>query len=364
MKKILITGTAGFIGFHLADALLKQGHAIIGLDNINDYYDPQLKLDRLKTAGLSASQDQLIADENTSSLAHGQISTLAHDSKPYTFHRLDLKDRPAIFGLFERERFDTVIHLAAQAGVRYSLTHPQAYVDANITGFLNILEACRAYPVKHLVYASSSSVYGKNTDMPFSVNDNVDHPVSLYAAIKKSNELMAHTYSHLFGIPATGLRFFTVYGPWGRPDMALFLFTKAILEGRPIQVFNRGEMMRDFTYIDDIVEGVIRAAERPARANPLWDGASPAPGSSDVPHRVYNIGNGSPVKLMDFIHALEDALGKAAEKDFMPMQPGDVPATWADTTSLEADTGYKPGTPVGHGIRRFVEWYRAYYDIR
>ncbi len=279
----------------------------------------------------------------------------------YTFYRLDLSSRNALLALFEKERFDTVIHLAAQAGVRYSLSHPQAYVDANITGFLNILEACRAYPVTRLVYASSSSVYGKNTDMPFSVNDNVDHPVSLYAASKKSNELMAHTYSHLFGIPATGLRFFTVYGPWGRPDMALFLFTKAILEDKPIQVFNRGDMMRDFTYIDDIVEGVIRVAERTAQANPDWDGACPDPGSSDVPHRVYNIGNGSPVKLMDFIRALESALGKTAVKELMPMQPGDVPATWADTESLERDTGYKPGTPVEQGIKKFVEWYKAYY---
>ena len=361
MKKILITGTAGFIGFHLANALLEKGYTIAGLDNINDYYDPRLKLDRLKNAGINIPRHHPDPDEHTSSPAHAHITTVAHDSRPYTFYKLDITDRPALFELFENERFDAVIHLAAQAGVRYSLTHPQAYVDANITGFLNILEACRAYPVKHLVYASSSSVYGKNTDMPFSVNDNVDHPVSLYAASKKSNELMAHTYSHLFGIPATGLRFFTVYGPWGRPDMALFLFTKAILEGKPIQVFNRGEMMRDFTYVDDIVEGVVRVTERPAQANPQWDGATPDPGSSNVPHRVYNIGNGSPVKLLDFIRALEEALGKTAEKELMPMQPGDVPATWADTEALERDTGYKPGTPVEYGIRRFVEWYRKYY---
>ncbi len=371
--KILVTGTAGFIGFHVANALLEKGYEVVGLDNINDYYDPQLKLDRLKNAGINIPRHQLKTDEHTSPLAHQHISTLAHpristlahqhiSTLPnYTFHKLDLTNRDALFALFEKERFDAVIHLAAQAGVRYSLTHPQAYVDANITGFLNILEACRACPVKHLVYASSSSVYGKNTDMPFSVNDNVDHPVSLYAASKKSNELMAHTYSHLFGIPSTGLRFFTVYGPWGRPDMALFLFTKAILEDRPIQVFNKGDMMRDFTYIDDIVEGIIRVAERPAAPNPSWDGGAPDPGSSDVPHRIYNIGNGSPVKLMHFIEALENALGKTARKEFLPMQPGDVPATWADTETLHRDTGYKPGTPIDVGIKQFVEWYNSYY---
>ena len=359
MQKILITGTAGFIGFHLANALLDKGYAIVGLDNINDYYDVGLKLDRLRQAGIFVDDT---SPDATSSTRHPS-GHQAQNTTPYTFHKLDLADRDALMALFAKERFDAVIHLAAQAGVRYSLTHPQAYVDANITGFLNILEACRANPVKHLVYASSSSVYGKNTDMPFSVNDNVDHPVSLYAASKKSNELMAHTYSHLFGIPATGLRFFTVYGPWGRPDMALFLFTKAILEGRPIEVFNRGEMMRDFTYVDDIVEGVVRVTERPATANPDWDGARPDPGSSDVPHRVYNIGNGSPVKLMDFIHALENALGLQAEKRLLPMQPGDVPATWADTEALERDTGYKPGTPVEQGIQRFVAWYKSYYSM-
>jgi len=401
MNKILITGTAGFIGFHLANALLNQGHTIVGLDNINDYYDVNLKLNRLKEAGV------WIKNENTPQSAHYTGPSNEHSTqnpkpktqntkpktqnpepstqntehktqnpehrtqnteprtqnpKPYTFHKIDLADRDALMALFEKERFDAVIHLAAQAGVRYSLTHPQAYVDANITGFLNILEACRAHPVKHLVYASSSSVYGKNTDMPFSVNDNVDHPVSLYAASKKSNELMAHTYSHLFGIPATGLRFFTVYGPWGRPDMALFLFTKAILEDKPIQVFNQGEMMRDFTYVDDIVEGIIRVLARPAKPNPDWDGARPDPGSSDVPHRTYNIGHGSPVKLMDFIEALEKALGKTAQKELLPMQAGDVPATWADTATLEHDTAYKPETPIEVGIARFVKWYKDYYS--
>ncbi len=428
MKKILITGTAGFIGFHVANAMLARGYQVVGLDSINDYYDVCLKYDRLRQAGIDLStaeekpgqekadpsDEQAQSDEqapsetpatpgtspyeqknlqtppHTKHNPHAQADTpqvsgpaspppekprdasqaqrhhprASHPGKPYTFHKLDLSDRDTLMALFAEERFDYVIHLAAQAGVRYSLTHPQAYVDANITGFLNILEACRAYPVQHLVYASSSSVYGKNTDMPFSVSDNVDHPVSLYAASKKCNELMAHTYSHLFGIPATGLRFFTVYGPWGRPDMALFLFTRAILEDQPIQVFNKGHMMRDFTYVDDIVEGVIRVTEHPARPNPQWDGQVPDPGTSDVPHCVYNIGNGNPVKLMDFIEALENALGKTAEKEMLPMQPGDVPATWADTKALEDTTGYKPGTPVQKGIEAFVAWYKAYYKKR
>ncbi len=422
MKKVLITGTAGFIGFHVANAMLDRGYQVVGLDSINDYYDVRLKYDRLRQAGIDPSaveenpqqeraepsedphpterhaapgtsphtqrnpqptphpthkphtqSHSATGPENASPQAeepHGaklaprHHPRASHPNKPYTFHKLDLADRDALMALFAEERFDYVIHLAAQAGVRYSLTHPQAYVDANITGFLNILEACRAHPVKHLVYASSSSVYGKNTDMPFSVNDNVDHPVSLYAASKKSNELMAHTYSHLFDIPATGLRFFTVYGPWGRPDMALFLFTKAILEGQPIQVFNNGHMMRDFTYVDDIVEGVIRVTEHPARPNPQWDGKVPDPGTSNVPHCVYNIGNGNPVKLMDFIEALENALGKTASKNMMPMQPGDVPATWADTKALEDTTGHKPGTPVQKGIEAFVDWYKAYYKKR
>ncbi len=419
MKKVLITGAAGFIGFHVANAMLDRGYQVVGMDSINDYYDVRLKYDRLRQAGIdlysgeekppqeqsdptdeqspskthttpgmrSHPQNNPGAPSHTThnpraqedapqgtgpaspcpeksrnaSLAELHHPRASHPGKPYTFHKLDLSDRDALMALFEEERFHYVIHLAAQAGVRYSLTHTQAYVDANITGFLNILEACREHPVEHLVYASSSSVYGKNTDMPFSVSDNVDHPVSLYAASKKSNELMAHTYSHLFNIPATGLRFFTVYGPWGRPDMALFLFTRAILEDQPIQVFNKGHMMRDFTYVDDIVEGVVRVTEHPARPNPQWDGQDPDPGTSDVPHCVYNIGNGNPVKLMDFIEALEKALGKTAAKEMLPMQPGDVPATWADTKALEDTIGYKPGTPVQKGIEAFVAWYKAYY---
>lgn len=353
MKNILITGTAGFIGFHLANALINKGYHITGMDNINDYYDPQLKYDRLKHAGIN------IVSEHFS----GDTRKFFFENANYRFVKMDLADRDAVFELFKNGRYDYVVHLAAQAGVRYSLTNPQAYLDSNITGFLNILEACRIFPVKHLVYASSSSVYGKNTRMPFSVNHNVDHPVSLYATSKKSNELMAHTYSHLFGIPSTGLRFFTVYGPWGRPDMALFLFTKAMLEGKAIQVFNEGNMMRDFTYVDDIVEGVIRVMERPAKPDASWSGKHPDPAGSDVPHRVYNIGRGQPVKLLDFIAALEKTLGITAEKQFMPMQPGDVPATWADTTNLEVDTGYKPGTSVEKGIQRFVKWYKEYYRV-
>ena len=347
MTKILVTGTAGFIGYHLCRAFLDKGYEVVGLDNINDYYDVRLKQDRLRQLGIDPA-------------AAGSGPVPSGRFPAHRFLQADLADREAITKLFAAEDFDYVVHLAAQAGVRYSLTNPQAYVDANITGFLNILEACRAHPVKHLVYASSSSVYGKNLTMPFSVQHNVDHPVSLYAASKKGNELMAHTYSHLFGIPATGLRFFTVYGPWGRPDMALFLFTRAILAGEPIQVFNRGEMMRDFTYVDDIVEGIVRLTFLPPSANPSWDGRTPDPSTSDVSHCVHNIGRGSPVKLMDFITALERALGRTAIKELMPMQPGDVVATWADTTSLERLTGYRPTTSVETGITRFVEWYREY----
>jgi UDP-glucuronate 4-epimerase len=363
MSNILITGTAGFIGFHLANKLMAAGHTITGIDNINDYYDPQLKYDRLQASGFQINPDNRTPKESGSEAEApgGPLQGITSTKGNYSFYQIDLADKEALMQLFAAGKFDFVVNLAAQAGVRYSLTNPQAYVDANITGFLNILEACRAHPVKHLVYASSSSVYGKNTEMPFSVNHNVDHPVSLYAASKKSNELMAHTYSHLFGIPATGLRFFTVYGPWGRPDMALFLFTKAMIAGEPIQVFNEGNMMRDFTYVDDIVEGIIRVMERPATANPAWDSRKPDPATSNIRHCVYNIGRGQPVKLMDFIAALETALDITADKYLMPMQAGDVPATWADTKALEQDTGYKPATPVEEGIKRFVKWYKSYY---
>lgn len=332
--KILVTGAAGFIGMHACQQLLARGDEVVGLDNLNDYYDPSLKEARL--ARLQSEVD-------------------------FRFVRSDIADTQALLALFERERFDGVIHLAAQAGVRYSLLNPQAYVQANLAGFVNILEGCRHHGVRHLVYASSSSVYGGNTRLPFSEHDAVDHPVSLYAATKKSNELMAHTYSHLFGLPTTGLRFFTVYGPWGRPDMALFLFTKAILEGRPIDVFNHGEMMRDFTYVDDIVEGVIRVLDRPAEANPGYDPANPDPATSNAPYRVFNIGNNRPVKLMGYIAALESALGRTAEKRLLPLQAGDVPATYADTALLDEWVSFKPATAVADGVARFVEWYRGYY---
>lgn len=382
-EKVLITGTAGFIGFYLAKRLLSEGFTVVGLDNINDYYDVNLKYGRLAETGIDAlkvqSQDSPFGGgrgEVVGNSSKGSDSALGVEGRSvplhltqssiypnYRFIRMDLEDRQGIMDLFAAEQFDYVVNLAAQAGVRYSLTNPQAYMDANITGTLSILEACRAHPVKHLVYASSSSVYGKNTRMPFSVHHNVDHPVSLYAASKKANELMAHTYSHLFGIPTTGLRFFTVYGPWGRPDMALFIFTKAILAGETIEVYNHGEMLRDFTYIDDIIEGVTRVMKHPARPNPAWSSEAPDPGTSAAPYRLYNIGNSNPARLMDFIHALEDALDKKARMTLMPIQPGDVPATWADTGDLEKDLGYKPGTPIADGIRRFVEWYREYYGV-
>ena len=334
MARILVTGAAGFIGSHLSQRFLARGDEVVGLDNLNDYYDVELKKARLARLQEHAGFEHAL---------------------------VDLADREQMPALFERGRFDKVVNLAAQAGVRYSLTNPHAYVDANIVGFVNVLEGCRHHGVKHLVYASSSSVYGANTSMPFSVHDNVDHPVSLYAASKKANELMAHTYSHLYGLPTTGLRFFTVYGPWGRPDMALFLFTKAILEGRPIDVFNHGKMRRDFTYIDDIVEGVVRVTDRVAEPNPAWSGDSPDPSSSMAPYRLYNIGNNNPVELMDMIGALEDCLGQKAEKNMLPMQPGDVPATYADVDALVEDVGFKPATSIEDGIRRFVEWYREYY---
>ncbi len=332
--KILVTGTAGFIGNHLALRLLERGDEVIGIDNLNDYYDVNLKKARLAR----------ILDHNC-----------------YTDIRADLADRDRIEQVFKEHRPERVVNLAAQAGVRYSIENPHAYIDSNIVGFINILEGCRHYGVEHLVYASSSSVYGANESMPFSVHDNVDHPLSLYAASKKANELMAHTYSNLYNLPTTGLRFFTVYGPWGRPDMALFLFTKAILNGEKIQVFNYGKHRRDFTYIDDIVEGVIRTLDNIAQPNPDWSGTKPDPGTSRAPWRVYNIGNQSPVELMKYIEVLEKCLGKTAEKELLPLQPGDVPDTYADVEALVQDVGYKPGTRIEEGIGRFVEWYRRYY---
>ncbi len=334
MRKILVTGAAGFIGFHLVQRLLAAGESVSGFDNLNAYYDVKLKESRL----------QIIS-------RHGSFS----------FVRGDLSDRGAVEKLFSENRFDIVVNLAAQAGVRYSLTNPHAYIESNIAGFMNILEGCRYNGVKHLLYASSSSVYGANTTMPFSVHDNVDHPLSLYAATKKANELMAHTYASLYKLPCTGLRFFTVYGPWGRPDMALFLFTRAILENRPIDVFNNGNMMRDFTYIDDIVEGLVRVMDKPPEPNPAWSGAIPDPSSSFAPYRLYNIGNNNPVRLLDFIQTLEEALGKTAVKNFLPMQPGDVPETKANVDDLVNDVGFSPATPISEGIRRFVAWYREYY---
>ncbi len=347
--KILVTGTAGFIGFHLAKRLIERGDEVVGLDSINDYYDISVKYGRLEQTGIDYHKAQF----------NEIISSSKHPN--YRFIKLNLEDKAGIDELFKNERFDRVCNLAAQAGVRYSLENPQAYIDANIVGFTNILEACRHNNIEHLAYASSSSVYGLNETMPFSTSHNVDHPVSLYAASKKSNELMAHCYSHLFGLPTTGLRFFTVYGPWGRPDMALFIFTKAIIEDKPIDVFNFGEMKRDFTYVDDIVEGVIRVIDNPPKGNPQWSGKTPDPSASKAPYKVYNIGNSSPVRLMDFIEAIEEAIGKKAQKNMLPIQPGDVPATWADVTDLTEDMGYKPDTPVKEGINRFVKWYRDFY---
>jgi len=336
MKKILITGAAGFIGHNLSKRLLEDGRTVVGLDNLNNYYDPQLKKARLA---------ELLVYEG------------------FSHARFDMADREKTAKLFETEQFDAVVNLAAQAGVRYSLINPHSYVDTNLVGFVNILEGCRHTRVKHLLYASSSSVYGANTKMPFTVHDNVDHPVSLYAASKKAGELMAHSYSHLFGLHSTGLRFFTVYGPWGRPDMALFLFTKAILEGRPIDVFNNGNMERDFTYIDDIVEGVVRLIDHLPKANPDWSGDAPDPASSYCPWRVYNIGNNSKEKLMRYIEVLEDCLGKKAKKNFLPMQDGDVPATYADVSDLVREIDFKPATTIEEGVKNFVAWYRGYYKV-
>ncbi|MCS6926160.1 MAG: NAD-dependent epimerase [Candidatus Binatia bacterium] len=332
---VLVTGVAGFIGFHVARRLLDRGDSVVGIDNLTPYYDVRLKEARL--ARLT-------------------------DHHRFTFLRLDLADRSGMETLFRTARPQRVIHLAAQAGVRYSLTNPHAYVESNLVGFLHVLEGCRATGVEHLVYASSSSVYGANTKMPFSVHDNVDHPISLYAASKKANELMAHTYSYLYQLPTTGLRFFTVYGPWGRPDMALFRFTRAILAGEPIEVFNYGKMRRDFTYIDDIVEGVVRVLDLVPRPNPSWSGSAPDPGTSRAPYRIYNIGNNQPVDLLQFIEVLETCLGRKAEKRFLPLQAGDVPETYADVDDLIQDVGFRPATPIHEGIARFVAWYRDYYQ--
>lgn len=337
--KVLVTGVGGFIGFHVSKYLLKRGNTVVGLDNLNEYYDVRIKKDRLT-----------------------QLQKCAESGR-FEFIRLDLTDQPGMEELFIHHKPEHVVHLAAQAGVRYSLTNPHAYIGSNLVGFTNILEGCRHTNVQHLTYASSSSVYGANTNMPFSIHDNVDHPVSLYAASKKANELMAHTYSHLYSLPTTGLRFFTVYGPWGRPDMALFLFTKAILAGEPIDVFNHGKMQRDFTYIDDIVEGVVRVLDHIPQPNPNWSGMTPDPGTSKAPYRVYNIGNHSPVELLHFIEVLEKTLGRTAEKRLLPMQPGDVPATCADVEDLMNDVGFRPTTTIEEGIPRFVEWYREYYKV-
>ena len=336
-KSVLVTGSAGFIGYHLAERLLEEGNRVFGLDNLNEYYDVQLKLDRLSRLQ-------------------------KHDN--FQFLKMDLEDEKKMMELFQQHYFDAVVNLAAQAGVRYSLTNPKAYIDSNTVGFLHVLEGCRAQSTGHLVFASSSSVYGGNTLMPFSVAHNVDHPVSLYAATKKSNELMAHAYAHLYHIPCTGLRFFTVYGPWGRPDMALFIFTKAILEGKPIQVFNHGKMRRDFTYVDDIVEGVRKIIDRPARTNPSWSGDAPDPGSSFAPYRIYNIGNHQTVELEEYISVLEDCLGKKALKEYLPLQDGDVPATYADIDDLTREFGFTPKITIYEGIPRFVKWYESYMSSR
>ena len=333
-KKVLVTGAAGFIGFHLAKRLTSNGCEVVGLDNMNPYYDVALKEARL---------DDLKKQSN------------------FVFFEADLSDRPRLQELFDQQKFDVVINLAAQAGVRYSLENPYAYVDSNLVGFINLLECCRHNAIKHLVFASSSSVYGANTQMPFSVHHNVDHPVSLYAATKKANELMAHTYSHLYRLPCTGLRFFTVYGPWGRPDMALFLFTRAILEDEPLNVFNHGKMRRDFTYIDDIIEGVVRVMGRLPEADPHWSGAVPDPGTSSAPYKIYNIGNNNPVELIKFIEVIEAAVGRRAKKKFMDLQPGDVVATYADVDDLMKDVGFKPATPIEIGVARFVKWFKDFY---
>ncbi len=349
--KILITGTAGFIGYHLTKRMVSNGDEVVGIDNINDYYDVGIKYGRLSDTGIMKEK-----------VSYGK--TVQSDKySNYRFVKLNLEDREAVFRLFKDERFDVICNLAAQAGVRYSIENPFAYIDSNIVGFVNLLEASRRFEIGHFAYASSSSVYGLNKKMPFSVHDDISHPVSLYAASKKSNELMAHSYSHLYGLPTTGLRLFTVYGPWGRPDMALFKFAKAIIENKPIDVYNYGNMQRDFTYIDDIAEGLARIVNRPAAADKKWNGIDPDPASSSAPYRTYNIGNGAPIELTAFIEAIENALGKKAKKNLMPMQPGDVAATWADTTELENDFGYKPNTSIAEGVGRFISWYRKFYKV-
>src|SRR3990172_12245110 len=335
-EKILVTGAAGFIGFHLSKRLIERGDQVIGMDNLNDYYDVNLKMARLAKLNVASG---------------------------FRFVNMSLEDREELLSLFKEERFDKVVNLAAQAGVRYSLVNPYAYIDSNVVGFINILEGCRHNGVKHLAFASSSSVYGANTKMPFSVHDNVDHPVSLYAATKKANELMAHTYSHLYKLPCTGLRFFTVYGPWGRPDMSLFLFTRNILAGKPIEIFNHGRHRRDFTYIDDVVNGVVRVSQRVPGPNPAWSGDNPDPGTSSAHYKIYNIGNNQPVELLRFIEVIEQRLNKKAIRNFLPMQPGDVPETYADIDDLIRDIGYKPATTIETGVDRFVDWYRNYYKV-
>ena len=347
MLKILVTGSAGFIGFHLTNQLLGEGNKVVGIDNINDYYDVNLKYGRLKEAGIKKNE-----------IEYGK-SVISSKFTNYQFVQLNLEDQENIYKLFDIEKFDVVVNLAAQAGVRYSLTNPHAYISSNILGFTNILEACRHNNVKHLVYASSSSVYGLNKSMPFSTDDNVDHPISLYAASKKSNELMAHTYSYLFKIPTTGLRFFTVYGPWGRPDMALFLFTKAIVENKPIDVYNHGKMERDFTYIDDIVNGIINVIKNPPKGKDKTE----KPSESIAPYKIYNIGKSAPVKLLDFIEAIEDALGKKAQRNMLPLQAGDVEKTWADVTGLINDLDYKPSKDICYGVDEFMKWYKKYYNL-
>ncbi|WP_323707035.1 NAD-dependent epimerase [Mammaliicoccus vitulinus] len=334
--KILITGTAGFIGSHLSKKLISQGHEVVGIDNINDYYDVTIKEDRLKSIG----------------------------TENFTFHKINLEDDASMDEIFKNEKPNVVVNLAAQAGVRYSLENPRAYIDSNIVGFTNILECSRHHKVEHLIYASSSSVYGANTSKPFSTSDNIDHPLSLYAATKKSNELMAHTYSHLYNLPTTGLRFFTVYGPWGRPDMALFKFTKAIVNDEAIDVYNHGKMMRDFTYVDDIVEAISRLVQKPAQPNPEWTGDNPDPSSSYAPYKIYNIGNNSPVRLMEFVEAIENKLGKVAKKNYMDLQPGDVPETYANVDDLFNNIDFKPETTIQDGVNNFVDWYLEYYSTK